>query len=205
MRISELAARGGVPVATVKYYLREGLLPPGTATSRTQARYDEQHLERLRLVRALLGAGGLSVAAASRVLAALDERPDSVHNLLGVASDATLGDRPAAPRSAHLRVHELLRRWGWAFDGKDCRAHEEVALALTALEDAGFEVAPEVLDTYAEHVRAIADAELAGVPTESLEAAVHYVVLGTVLIEPLLLALRRAAHEAASAARFAEL
>ncbi len=52
MRISELVARSGVPLATVKYYLREGLLMPGETTSATQARYDEQHVRRLALVRA---------------------------------------------------------------------------------------------------------------------------------------------------------
>ena len=37
MRISALAAAAGLPVATVKYYLREGLLQSGVATSATQA------------------------------------------------------------------------------------------------------------------------------------------------------------------------
>ena len=37
MRISELARRSGLPVATVKYYLREGLLPAGEPTAATQA------------------------------------------------------------------------------------------------------------------------------------------------------------------------
>ena len=37
MRISALAQATGLPVATVKYYLREGLLHPGVATSATQA------------------------------------------------------------------------------------------------------------------------------------------------------------------------
>jgi DNA-binding transcriptional MerR regulator len=64
MRISELSQASGVPVATIKYYLREGLLHEGQLTSATQAQYDQSHLARLRLVRALLGAGGLSVAAA---------------------------------------------------------------------------------------------------------------------------------------------
>ena len=35
MKISELSAATDVPVATLKYYLREGLLPPGEALSRT--------------------------------------------------------------------------------------------------------------------------------------------------------------------------
>ncbi len=39
-------------------------------------------------------------------------------------------------------------------------------------------------------------------PTESADAAVRYVVLGSVLVEPLLLALRRVAQQVASARRF---
>ena len=48
----------------------------------------------------------------------------------------------------------------------------------------------------------IAAYELATVPTDPPEAAVRYVVLGTMLPEPLLLALRRLAQQAASARRF---
>ena len=42
MRISELSARSGVSVATIKYYLRERVLPEGERTSATQATYDVQ-------------------------------------------------------------------------------------------------------------------------------------------------------------------
>jgi len=70
MRISQLSQASGVPVATIKYYLREGLLHDGRLTSATQAQYDETHLARLRLVRALLGAGGvLGEQALDRVAA----------------------------------------------------------------------------------------------------------------------------------------
>ena len=88
VRISELAARSGVPVATIKYYLREELLPPGSLTSATQASYNESHLERLRLIRALIGPAGLSIAQTRRVLQSVDSPPESVHELLGVAAEA---------------------------------------------------------------------------------------------------------------------
>ncbi len=39
MLMAELSRRSGVPVATVKYYLREGLLPSGVTTSATRAEY----------------------------------------------------------------------------------------------------------------------------------------------------------------------
>jgi hypothetical protein len=48
----------------------------------------------------------------------------------------------------------------------------------------------------------IAEFELSTVPTESPASAVRFVVLGTVLPEALLLALRRMAQQAASVRRF---
>ena len=68
MRISELAEASGVSIATLKYYLREGLLHPGRTVSRTRADYDETHVDRVRLVRALIEVGGMSLAAVKRVV-----------------------------------------------------------------------------------------------------------------------------------------
>ena len=68
MKISELSAGTDVPVATLKYYLREGLLQPGEALSRTSASYGDDHVERVRLIRALTGVGGLSLATTRQVL-----------------------------------------------------------------------------------------------------------------------------------------
>lgn len=48
----------------------------------------------------------------------------------------------------------------------------------------------------------MADAEPAATPADSAEAAVRYVVLRTVLVEPLILALRRVAEQVAAAQRF---
>jgi len=50
-----------VSTATIKYYLREGLLRPGEAVGATQASYDEGHVERLRLIRVLREVGDIPV------------------------------------------------------------------------------------------------------------------------------------------------
>jgi DNA-binding transcriptional MerR regulator len=171
MRISELSSQTGVPVATIKFYLRENLLQPGARTAATQAQYDDSHVVRLRLIRALLGPGGLSVAAAHRVIRAVEEPPESLHELLGVAANAV--------------------------------ARPSVQDALRALDEAGFELPDGAMELYADQMRQIAEFEIANVPTDSPAAAVRYVVLGTVLIEPLILALRRVAEQEASARRFA--
>jgi DNA-binding transcriptional MerR regulator len=200
MRISELSSQTGVPVATIKFYLRERLLPEGVRTSATQAQYDESHVARLRLIRALLGPGGLSVASAQRVIRAIDEPPESVHDLLGVAATAVL--RTSGPSDGEPRVHDLMRHWGWRIDSKDEPFHAALEDALRALDEAGFELPEGALDFYKEHMHQIAQYEIDSVPTNSLTAAVRQVVLGTVLIEPLILALRRLAQAEASARRF---
>ncbi|MGN6426182.1 MAG: MerR family transcriptional regulator, partial [Leifsonia sp.] len=73
MLISELAERSGTPAATIKYYVREGLLPAGERVGGNRTLYEEEHERRLRLIRAMLEVGKLSIAAVRGVLAALDE------------------------------------------------------------------------------------------------------------------------------------
>lgn len=53
LKISELATGAEVPVATVRHYLREGLLPEGEKTSRNMAYYPPQLVERIRLIKQL--------------------------------------------------------------------------------------------------------------------------------------------------------
>ena len=170
VRISELSSHTEIPVATIKFYLRENLLHDGVRTAATQAQYDLSHVARLRLIRALIGPGGLSIAAAYQVIQAIEEPPGSVHELLGVAAGAVAGPN--------------------------------LDDALRALDEAGFTLPEGALDLYQDHMRQIAEFEIDNVPTESPAAAVRYVVLGTVLLEPVILALRRAAEEEASARRF---
>jgi DNA-binding transcriptional MerR regulator len=199
MRMSELAGEAGLPVATVKYYLREGLLHEGQRTSQTQAVYDATHLERLRLVRALVGPAGQSIASTRRILAAIGD-PPSEHDLLGIAHQAVT---PALSSPASTpRAVALLERLGW--DATQCAPDSLRALeqALDALDAGGFELPDATIDRYATAMMAMAEEEVADVPTDSAEAAARFVILGTVLVEPLLLSLRRLAQQSASARRF---
>jgi DNA-binding transcriptional MerR regulator len=200
MRISELSAMSGVPVATIKYYLREGLLPEGARSSRTQATYQQRHVERLTVIRALVESG-VSLAETRKVIQALEHPPANPHDLLGAAHAAVT---PVGPADLDLSAAErLAEALGWRPGLCDANVLGEVARALHTLERAGFEVPEGVMPVYLDSIRRIADAEIANVPTQSAEAAVRYVVLGSVLVEPLLLALRRVAEQIASADRFA--
>ena len=48
MRISDLSRASGVTIPTIKFYLREGLLPSGDRTARNQATYEAAHVRRLQ-------------------------------------------------------------------------------------------------------------------------------------------------------------
>jgi DNA-binding transcriptional MerR regulator len=53
LKISELAEAADVPVATVRHYLREGLLPEPVKTSRNMAYYPPEFADRIRLIKQL--------------------------------------------------------------------------------------------------------------------------------------------------------
>ena len=53
LKISELAELSGVPVATVRHYLREGLLPEPVKTSKNMAYYPPEFVERIRTIKRL--------------------------------------------------------------------------------------------------------------------------------------------------------
>lgn len=51
MTIGEIAARAGVPTATIRYYEGRGLIPEAPRTSSGYRRYDENAAERLRFIK----------------------------------------------------------------------------------------------------------------------------------------------------------
>ncbi|MGW5120296.1 MerR family transcriptional regulator [Streptomyces noursei] len=207
MRIGELSRETGVAVPTIKFYVREGLLPAGRLTSPNQASYDEGHVRRLRLIRGLIEVGGLSVATVREVLTAVDAPGGSVHKVLGAAHDAITPvpiGRPEALPEARRRVAELISRRGWRA-GADHPAAEAMAVALAAFQDLGQGAFVEVLDEYAEACERVADADLAYVGRHAdVEELVESVVVATVLGDAVLSALRRLAHVDRSARRYEE-
>jgi DNA-binding transcriptional MerR regulator len=211
VQLSELSERSGVSAASIKYYLREGLLPPGATVTARKAEYDEDHLRRLRLVRALLTVGGMSVAQARDVLVAAQDPAFDRHDRLGIAQyllpphvtpPPEESPEGAAWHERRAEVLALLRdELGW-------RIHD-VAPALDALTEAlitlnslGYPTTTASLLDYANALHPIAESELRVIDEHAaIDEAIEAVVACTVLYEPVLLSLRRLAHEDVSARR----
>lgn len=206
MLISELSRRSGVPIATIKYYLRERLLPAGEATAATRAEYGERHLARLRLIRALAEVGSLPLASIRRILSAVDNEDLGVHELLGTAHYA-LGPAIEVPdddewRAARTQIGELLAEMGWRVTPY-APALDMLTQALVTLRRLGLTATAVDLWPYAEAAQALARDEIERIdPSASRGAMVERTVAATVLYEPVLIALRRLAQEHESARKF---
>jgi DNA-binding transcriptional MerR regulator len=205
MRIAELSQRTGVPVPTIKYYLREGLLPAGELTSPNQAQYDDRHVQRLRLVRVLLDVGRLPIATIRDLLTQLDQPDPDVHEVLGRALPATVGTRettdPQLLEAAHERVRALVKQRGWLVSD-NARTRQSVAEVVAAFQQVGADV-EDLLEHYADLVEQIAVHDLRFVAQASgNEGKLHAAVVGSILGDSLLAALRRMAQEHESAKMF---
>ncbi|MCW2638377.1 MAG: putative transcriptional regulator [Dactylosporangium sp.] len=203
MRIAELSEKTGVPVPTIKYYLREGLLPAGELSSPNQAHYNERHVERLRLVRALLDIGRLPIATIRTLLAKLDGPDPDLHNVLGNALKSSVVTREAIDPQAEREIDELIERRGWQV-GPKAPARGAAAEVVAALRQLGADDLVALIDDYADAVERIATIDLEFVRHRAYpEAMVHGAVIGTILGDTLLAALRRLAQEHQSAKVFA--
>lgn len=197
MQLAELSARSGVTIPSIKYYRRECLLPPGVREGQGRAEYDGTHLERLRLVRALIGAGGLSLARVRAVLETIDSQPSSTVEVLAAA----FADFGASPDLDIMRAQRLVGRLGWSVPPESGRLGD-LASAMEAMDAAGYNMTDDYLVALGRAVEPLAQLEIDSVPVGSPSEVLRYVVLGTVLVRPVILALRELAHLDASARRY---
>lgn len=203
MGIQELARASGCSVASIKFYLREGLLMPGDPTRAHRAYYDARHRRRLGSIRAMRDAG-VSIEAMRRALSAVDEPGTDAVDVIAPAIDALAIERDAPGEDVHLRaarrdVEQLFARAALAVR-KEAGSRETLARALASMRRLGAPVAVTDVALYLDALRGIAELEINHERTRQLllsdkETSLEIAVLGTVLYEPVLIALRRALHE----------
>jgi DNA-binding transcriptional MerR regulator len=207
MRLSELSRVSGVSAATIKFYLREGLLPPGGSTGSPRlADYGERHVHRLRLIRTLTEVGKLPLSTVRAVVTAVDDPGLGMHDVLGAAHAALAvkgTTRSTAVRAARSEVDEYLAGLGWQVPAVQAPALDALAAALVALRQLGWHCEAEVFTPYAQLADSLAERELGTIPTDApRDETVEAVVVGTVVFETALVALRRLAQAHYSARRF---
>lgn len=198
LSVSALAEQSGVTVPSIKFYIREGVLPPGERVNRTRAVYGARHLSRLRLIRTLTEIGHMPLANVKRVLTDIDTATDDRHvvirrTLAALSPPLTLD---AAGQQARVDVLAMLRQLGWRLD-EDAAGLDSLAVALRSLRAVYGPAPAEVFAGHAQVIASLAAADLTSRPSfADLETEVEWAVTGTLVFEQAMVALRRLAHEA---------
>ncbi len=204
MRFSELEQSTGLPAATIKYYLREGLVPHGVRTSPTQAQYDDTHVHRVRLVRALTEVGGLTITAARDVIALMHEPGRSRLESVGKVHFAVQAARhplTAEPtETSTARATELIARRGWHVRPTN-PARAALAGVLDHFARLGHPDALGLLDDYAAAAERLAHAEVDTLSSLDVDHMAEHAVMMTVLGGALLDALRALAQESVASSK----
>jgi DNA-binding transcriptional MerR regulator len=122
LKVSELAERSGVPVATIHHYLREGLLPEPVKTSRNMSYYPPEFVERLRLIKQLQEERFMPLRVIRELLEGAGSDPDRLRAMIEVedrilasalegertrTSAAEVRERYAMPADVLERLAEL--------------------------------------------------------------------------------------------------
>jgi DNA-binding transcriptional MerR regulator len=121
LRMGELAQASGVSAATIKHYLREGLLPEPVKTSRNMAYYPADFVERIRMIKQLQEERYMPLRVIKDLL---EEDPDRAKALI------ELGDRllehALASESERVSAAEVRRRYDLPQDVLDRLAELDV-------------------------------------------------------------------------------
>ena len=111
LRISELADRADVPVATVRHYLREGLLPEPVRTSRNMAYYPPEFVDRIRLIKQLQEERFMPLRRIRELLEREDAEPERLRAMIEledrILQRALAGERERIPAGEVEARHEL--------------------------------------------------------------------------------------------------
>src|SRR5699024_9228208 len=186
MRMAELSRRSGMSVATIKYYLREGLLHPGRRTSVNQAVYDHDHLQRLGLIRALTAVAGLPLSTVRKVVDAVSTSVTDI-DAMAVTQDALVGQTSAETADDRSVVdpdpvlERIVAKRGWTCEPAS-PAYRAAEQAIAQLEAEGLTEVLARLDEYAEAADRVGRTDLAAIAdAESMDQRIRAVVLGSVL------------------------
>jgi DNA-binding transcriptional MerR regulator len=183
----------------VKYYLREGLVPPGDVVGPRRAEYGESHVRRLRILRLLREIGGVPVTSLRLIMDALDSEDTSLHDVITLTADViSAGPLPEAQNPKNLGVVDtVIDAMGW--DG--LRPESVDRLRVSALVGVLGRLGPlgadaEVLSYYASMADTVARMEVSMLDqTREREDLLEDMVTGSVVYGQIFTLLRQMGHE----------
>jgi DNA-binding transcriptional MerR regulator len=107
LKMSELVERSGVSAATIKHYLREGLLPEPVRTSRNMAYYPVEFVERIQLIKRLQEQRFMPLRLIKQVM---DEEPDRLAAVIELEDRIVEQALSASSTQQRVSAAEVRRR-----------------------------------------------------------------------------------------------
>ncbi len=190
MSISVLSQRSGVSVATIKYYIREGLI---RSTLDPKAD-DVETVNQLRLIRGLVHVVGLSIRQVRKILDLVRDPELSPAALrTSVTADLPLAGARVADDTDLAGARAALASVG--FDElPDVPYVNQLLAAIALAEENGVGMDAEHLAAYTAAARECAKSDFDHMLFDSPSREVQTAVLGTLIYDSILIGLRRLAH-----------
>lgn len=193
MKISALSATSGVSVATIKFYLREGLIPSGRPTGPRTAEYDVEHVNRLEVVRGLREVANLPVESIRQLMMAVNDESVTAFGLMAMAHAAVIPAHQYVAENSDLAEH-LYHELGWKISSKS-PVFAMTSGLLNALEREGVSTSRSALAPWVNAARIAASAGTSTLrPNVSRAQLVRDVAVGTFLGNQLMLVLHMASQ-----------
>ncbi|PCE13873.1 hypothetical protein AUC47_06595 [Microbacterium sp. SZ1] len=199
MKLAQLAARTGASTASLKFWMREGILPPGELRNQTTAVYGDRHCERVALIQTLRAEFDASIAQI-RALTALIDRPDAapldvMQACQVLATGMSIAEEPDPVQEALLA--ELHERMGWVPFGSVAGSALVRALAQSARVGYAYDLGDLV--HYAQALEPIAVADLESIhPEGTLDTVARNLLVAAAAQHRVLVAMNQLAHTAAA-------
>lgn len=158
MQLKELSSATGTSTASIKFYLREGLLPAGHTVHPTRASYTPDHIKRLKLIRSLRQIVGLNIGQIRSIVKMADDGVPRL-SLLAHVQRVVLNLEPAAGDVERTAAADaVVRMRSWPDVPSDAR--DALDRHVAAMQDLGINLPLELLDRYSSAVDAIAGLDL---------------------------------------------
>jgi DNA-binding transcriptional MerR regulator len=202
VHLKELSRQSEVSAASIKYYLREGLLPPGLSRHATLAEYGDEHLLRLRLIQALRNVVKLSIGQIKVLTQLIDDPQVEFVNLLGKTQSMVLGYDFKEAREHPLTAGVVHSR-DWPDIDTDAR--QALNAHLREMASLGLDPREEILEGYAAAVDTVAQQDLSSITDAgNRDEAVLTVAIGVHQYSTLLVRMLALAQTSASIRRYSD-
>lgn len=197
MKLSQLADRSGASTASIKFWIRSGILPPGELRNQTTAVYGERHIERIALIQTLRSEFDASTEGI-RALTDLIDAPDAMLLDIMQACQVLATGMVVAVEPEHAQsalIGQLQERMGWL--RFDSLASSALAGALADSARVGYAYDLDDLVHYAEVLEPIAVADIGSIhPEGTPDVVARNVLVAAAAQHRVLVAMNQLAHTA---------